>query len=253
MTIFSRPALVLLFLAFSAGALAAGGLPANFQTLARIAEQGDPDAQYFIGRHYFASLDDPETVAKARDWLTRSAHQDHAHAMLLLGRLLELTGGPGDQIKESLRWYARAAELGLAEAQLRLGNFYLRGLGGLTQDCGEALGWYQKALDRGTSVAEANIVWLLATCPDAAVRDGRRAVRMGMDIVYRQGRESASNLDNLAAAFAEVTDFRSAWETQADALKLLSPQHPDRADYQRRLELYQAHGQWRELPAVPDS
>jgi len=239
-------------LAFALAAAAlAEPLPPRFETLARIAEEGDPDALYFLGRHLFEQASDPDSAALARDFLTRSARQDHPQAMLLLGQLLEVVDARRGEINEALNWYARAAELGLAEAQLRLGNFHLQGRGGLEQDCGEALRWYGEAADRGLDVAESNTVWLLATCPDDTVRDGREALRQALHIVYRRGRDDAVNLDNLAAAFAEVGDFRSAWETQEDAIALIDESDPDWAAFQAHLDRYRQRKPWRESAETP--
>lgn len=244
-------ALALIMLTVLLASLArAGELPPNFRTLEAVAEQGDPDAQFLIGRHFFQhQADDPDAAEQARDWLTRSARQDHAHAMLLLGQLLELANV--GEARESVRWYARAAELGLAEAQLRLGNYYFQGRAGLPQDCAEALSWYEQALARRSEAAGTNIVWLLATCPDAEVRDGSRALRLAMDIVYTEGRNAPNDLDNLAAAFAEVGDFRSAWETQEDALEQLPANHPSAAAMREHLAAYRQRRPWREVPAEP--
>ena len=238
------PAL-LLALALPALAAPPAGLPPNFRTLAEIAEEGDPDAQFFIGRHFFQRTADPAAARRARDWLTRSARQDHPHAMLLLGQLLELTGARGEDLGEALRWTARAAELGLAEAQHRLGDFHFHGRAGLQRDCARALDWYQRARAAGLDAAESSMVWAWATCPDAAHRDGRRALRLALDIVYTQGRADAEELDRLAAAFAEAGDFRSAWETQEDALERL-PDSADARPLQQRLAAYRERRAWRD-------
>jgi TPR repeat protein len=235
-------------------AAAQSGLPERFSTLKSIADQGDPDAQFFIGKHFYdQQSDDPLIIQQAEFWLQKSAAQDHPQAMLMLGKLMQFAADrAADQaaaLGESFNWYQRAADLGLAEAQLRLGNFYLQGLGGLPQDCGLALHWYREADARGQPTADTNIVWLLSTCPDASIRDGSQALRLAMDIVYAQGRSGANNLDNLAAAFAEVGDFRSAWEVQEDALNQLGVDHPDREGYIRRLESYQQRRPWREAIA----
>ncbi|MDA9976306.1 sel1 repeat family protein [Alphaproteobacteria bacterium] len=49
---------------------------------------------------------------------------------------------------EAAKWYRKAAEQGVAQAQNRLGVMYARGQG-VTQDIDEALKWYRKAAEQG--------------------------------------------------------------------------------------------------------
>jgi TPR repeat protein len=222
-------------------------LPKRFETLYQYAERGDADAQFTIGRVYVQSEHLPNALEQARYWLTRSAEQQHAQAMLQLGRLFQAAQAAFQDNAEAFKWYLRAAELGLPAAQSQVGYFYLSGLGDVKQDCGLALNWFEQAHARQHPGADANIVWLLSTCPDDEVRDGSRALRMATDIAYRQGRTTANNLDNLAAAYAELGDFRSAWEVQEDALELMPDDSPSRAEFEAHLASYKANTRWREI------
>jgi tetratricopeptide (TPR) repeat protein len=69
-----------------------------------------------------------------------------------------------------------------------------------------------------TSAANA-LAWLLATCPDPKIHDGREAARLALKAVSID--KNAENLDTLAAAQARKGDFKSAVETQQAALDLL--------------------------------
>ena len=61
------------------------------------------------------------------------------------------------------------------------------------------------------------------------------------------GENEPGLLDTLAAASAEVGDFANAVKWQKQALQLIDVK--DRAEFQSRLELYQAHKPYREVPA----
>jgi tetratricopeptide (TPR) repeat protein len=66
---------------------------------------------------------------------------------------------------------------------------------------------------------------LLATCPDAKVRDGKKAVESAMKACDLTEWKEASPIEALAAACAAVGDFESAvkWQTQANTLKANRP------------------------------
>ncbi len=62
------------------------------------------------------------------------------------------------------------------------------------------------------------LAWLLATVPDARLRDGRRAVRLAEKAVSLQ--DDAQNRDTLAAAYAESNRLRDAVDAQERALAM---------------------------------
>ena len=226
---------------------AGSDLPTRFNMVYQYAERGNADAQFTIGRFYFESEHLPNALDQARYWLTRSAEQQHAQAMLQLAGLFELARAAFQDSAKAFKWYLRSAQLGLPAAQSQVGYFYLSGHGQVHQDCQQALHWFEQALAREHPGADANIVWLLATCPDAAVRDGSRALRMATDIAYGQGRTTANNLDNLAAAYAELGDYRSAWEVQQDAINMTPADSPLLKEFEAHLGRYLDRQSWRDL------
>ena len=79
-----------------------------------------------------------------------------------------------------------------------------------------ALASYEEALrlDPENSDALNELAWLLATCPDAGIRDGRRAVELASRACRLDFGISAACVDTLAAAHAEAGDFESAAESE---------------------------------------
>jgi hypothetical protein len=55
-----------------------------------------------------------------------------------------------------------------------------------------------------------NLAWILATCPDEKVRDGRRAVEVAKNICEATGYKDYRYYGTLAAAYAEAGDFENA-------------------------------------------
>ena len=82
--------------------------------------------------------------------------------------------------------------------------------------------------------AARRLAWILATCPDPNLRNGRLAVEMAQGCVKATQQQDPDALSTLAAAYAEAGDFASATKWQTAALQLAAPS--DRAQHQLRLE-----------------
>ena len=81
-----------------------------------------------------------------------------------------------------------------------------------------------------------NLAWILATCPDKALRDAPRAVTLAEQAARSTNYVDASTLDTLAAAYAESGAFEKAVMTQRKAIELTPA--TSRSDLQKRLDLY---------------
>lgn len=130
-----------------------------------------------------------------------------AHSLLMLKRN-----------KEALASYRKAADLesdnavwwaDLADAYQFLGQWK------------EALATYQQAIqvDREMGRAYQNAAWLMATCPDAKVRNPKSALLAARRAIELDGEDEARYLDTLAAALAANGQFNDAVETMKEALK----------------------------------
>lgn len=78
--------------------------------------------------------------------------------------------------------------------------------------------------DRAQS--HAQIAWLLATCPDAPVRDGKKALEHASKACELVGQPDSGYLETLAAAYAERGDFDQAMRTQESAVELITRSMP---------------------------
>jgi tetratricopeptide (TPR) repeat protein len=88
------------------------------------------------------------------------------------------------------------------------------------------------------------LAWVLATCPDDDVRNGRKAVTHAEKAVELTERKSGAYLDTLAAAYAEARRFDDAVRVQQEALRdrdfVLSSGNPanERLDLYRQRKAY---------------
>jgi tetratricopeptide (TPR) repeat protein len=130
-------------------------------------------------------------------------------------------------------------------AQSNLGNWLLdRG------KQAEAEMHYHEALRLNPDFTDAlnNLAWLLATCPDASVRNGARAVPLAEHACVLTEYKQTIYVGTLAAAYAEAGRFDDAIATAEKAVRLAEQNHELELLQKNRelLELYRAHRAYHE-------
>ena len=168
---------------------------------------------------------------------------DHAKAHFNLANVFASQGRWDDAVLH----YERAAVLVPGSARVH----YL--LGVALERKGKfapAIAQFEKVLELEPRHAPAqnNLAWLLATCRDASLRNGRRAVELARQPEELAGGKSAEVLDTLAAAYAEAGDFEKAVETAKRALSLITNQTNNALTgaLELRLKLYEANTAYHE-------
>jgi protein O-mannosyl-transferase len=127
-----------------------------------------------------------------------------------------------------------------ADAHTCLGNALLR-----RGSPKEAIAHYQKAMALAPDDPHSriNVAWVLATVPDASIRDGIKAVEFAQQAVELSGGRDPKFLRTLAAAYAESGRFSEAVMTAKQAIMIASMQGKSGlADLlDEDLRLYRAH------------
>jgi tetratricopeptide (TPR) repeat protein len=95
-------------------------------------------------------------------------------------------------------------------------------------------------------LALSGLAWVLATCPEDRIRDGKRAVELAKRACEVSSGESATCVEALAAAYAEAGEFEAASDTQRKAISMRSTKDPLMETYRSRLALYVSHKPYRE-------
>jgi tetratricopeptide (TPR) repeat protein len=162
---------------------------------------------------------------------------DFAEAQNNLGNALLIK----DNVDEAIAHFQKALQIepNYAKAHYNLGRALLT-----KGNVEEAIVQYQKALQIEPDYAKVlnNLAWVLATCPQASLRNGNKAVALAQRANQLTGDGNPVVLGTLAAAYAEAGRFPEAVETAQRALQLAETQsNTALADAIRsQLKLYQA-------------
>jgi hypothetical protein len=170
----------------------------SIETLLKLAESNDADAQYELAEAHRNGADTPENFV------------------------------------EALRWYRAAAELGLADAQNNLGAMYLAGMG-TDKNPTEAFYWYQKAAEQEQMHAQFNLAMLYlngngvaqsdedaANWLNAAAEQGDLEAISQLGNLYQTGRGviqnyvTAADLHTIAAIEGHLTSIEKLTEYQEE-------------------------------------
>jgi len=170
-------------------------------------------AQTNLGQAYFEKGAIDKAIAHYRSALQIDPNQVLAHSALGLALL---DAGKPD---ESIIYLRKALEINpnFADAHYNLGNTFLQ-----TGRANEAIAQYYQTLKINPDDIEAlnNTAWILATWPDAAVRDGTRAVDLAERADSFTHGESPVISATLAASYAEAGRVTDAVHTAERALRL---------------------------------
>jgi TPR repeat protein len=97
---------------------------AAFKEAKPLAQQGNSDAQLFLGKMYLKGEGVAKDPDEATKWFRQAANQGNAESQFFLGAAYLL---PHKDIEQGLKWMRLSAEQGNQDAQLLLGKAYLQG------------------------------------------------------------------------------------------------------------------------------
>lgn len=123
-------------------------LPKDIRSLTALAEKGDVRAQFKLGVMYDDGVGVGENNREAVKWFSRAARQEHHIAQYSLGWMYAEGDGVLEDDKEAVKWFLKAAEKGYYKAQYNLGVMYTKGEGVLENDI-DAWAWLSIAATNG--------------------------------------------------------------------------------------------------------
>ena len=204
----------------------------------------DPLAHYLMG-HILRSQDKAdEAIAEWQE--TIRIQPDSIEAHFFLGMLFGQQGRLTDaalKLQETLRINPNHVQ-----ALENLGNLRLQ-----QGEAAEAVAHFRRALQIQPTLSNTanNLAWILATNPDASLRDGKEAVRWAEQRVKSTDSPGADVLDTLAAAYAEAGSWDEATATARRAIELAKAAKDDAlaGQIEAHLKLFEQQQPLRDQPA----
>ena len=122
--------------------------PNRYSAWRRLADEGNPVAQLFVGRCYQEGIVVPENQETAIEWLRKSAARENSYAMVAIGLAHEEGQGVPKNNSEALHWFTQAANLGNHTAMRNMASLYADGLQG-APDPQAAFEWHRRGAAAG--------------------------------------------------------------------------------------------------------
>jgi TPR repeat protein len=206
------------------------------------AEAGDPQAQYV----YAQVLLNFSEVNTADDpiypWLLKAAQGGVAGAQYAVG-VVTLAGTMVEREPDkAVIWLEKSAAAGHPEAQVLLANYLVTSRTDAASRS-QAASLLEAAVKSNYLAAKYPLAALLATAPEASMRDPQRALQLIDDVLPIVKRDPVPH-EVRAAAVAWIGDFDEAVKYQKTALSRAKRLGWDVSPLEARLAVYQAKKPW---------
>ena len=209
----------------------------------------DPRNEQALELRGLLAADRADYPAAIRDFRRLvAAHPDDVVLMSQLGMLYLAARQP----REAVRRFTRALEIdaahfpsirGRSDALISIGD-HEKALADLEQA--------HTARPDDTGVLN-NLAWLLATSPEEALRDGKRAVELATKACEATEWKEAHIISTLAAGYAEQGDFERAREYSQKAVDTGDVNDEVRGQLENELASYGAEKPWRERQEMEEA
>ncbi len=119
-----------------------------------LANLGDVDSQYRLGRRYLVGDGVEKDPKKAGYWFEKAARGGHILSQRVLATMYFSGTGVRKAPAHALRWFREAARNGDPVAQIAVADMYYRGIGVRRPDLKQAWRWMMAAAKNGDPMAQ---------------------------------------------------------------------------------------------------
>jgi tetratricopeptide (TPR) repeat protein len=209
---------------------------------AKLLNPRDPDVRVYLAGVLRSLGDRDRAEEEARKAVELAPHEKGGY--IILGTLQEESLRPADAVDSFRQALRTAPDDGGVHYHLATCYTALRQYG-LAKRHMELAVTLPVASQPAMAVA---LAWFLATCPDDAVRDGPRALRVAESAIAPNGPKDWKSADARAAALAEMGRYPDAARIAAGLVRDLEQQRlvTQASTVRRHLECYQTNRPWRE-------
>jgi hypothetical protein len=211
--------------------LAVAGLKEGYEALSRqdyataikeyrpLAERGNAEAQYRIGRMYEFGKGYPKDQAQGIAWIRKAAAQNHADAQQELGFIYATGDGVKQDDVQAVEWFRKAATQGDPVAQYNLGLLYAKGQG-VPKDYAQAIDWWRKSATQGNADAQFKL-GVVYTTGQGVAKDPVLALANATIAARGGDKENVDYRNEIAKPL--TPDQRRSAQALADAWKVGQP------------------------------
>ena len=186
------------------------------------AEQGDADAQYFLGNQYYLGRNVPQDNKKAIYWWKKAANQGHADAQSNLGAMYYYGKCVTQDDKKAFYWFEQSAYQGFAKAQYNLGVMYKNGKG-VARNYAKAVYWFEQSANQRYAEAQYNlgamyyygkgvtqniekaVYWL-----EQVANQGHSEAQCNLGVMYLKGKGVTQNFEKAIYWFEKAANQENA-------------------------------------------
>ncbi|RHZ87195.1 hypothetical protein Glove_40g167 [Diversispora epigaea] len=130
----------------------------EFRQYLKSAEEGNGDAQFYLGNCYMQGIGTTKDEENAFQWYMKSAEGGNSCGQQKLGYFYRNGIGTTKDEEKAFKWSLKSAEGGNHLGQSNLGWCYREGFG-TTKDEGKAFQWYLKSAEGGNHLGQVNLGW----------------------------------------------------------------------------------------------
>lgn len=126
----------------------AGNYSEAFKQFSKLANNGDPDAQFMLGHMYEYGEGVPKDAAQALIWLKKAADQGNASAQFKVGYLYDIGEGVPQDRETAKQWYKKSLITSQGREGVTAGELFLNG-NGVPKDIPTGLKWIERGAQYG--------------------------------------------------------------------------------------------------------